>query len=96
MHLNHVILLQKNLIKKDIPQVSQLKVRSALRRLKTNKSTVKDDIPAKVTKYLADELTEPLTVIITTAIKMASGQTYGRLPLLLQFPKNTLLQTSTN
>ena len=81
---------------KDIPQVSQLKVRSALRRLKTNKATVKDDIPARVIKYLADELTEPLTIIINTAFKMANGQTYGRQPLSHQFLKNTLLQILKN
>ena len=54
---------------KDIPQVSHLKVRSALRRLKTNKATVKDDVPAKIIKHLADELTEPLTIIFNTAIQ---------------------------
>ena len=53
----------------DIPIVSKSKVNLALKRLKTNKSTVKDDVPAKVIKYLANELTEPLTVIINTAIK---------------------------
>ena len=87
MHLNHVILLQKNLIKKDIPQVSQLKIRSALRRLKTNKSTVKDDIPAKVTKYLADELTEPLTVIITTAIKNGQWPDIWKTAIITPVPK---------
>ena len=53
----------------DIPKVSRSKVRVALRRLKTNKATVKDDIAAKVIKYLANELTEPHTKIINTAIQ---------------------------
>ena len=72
---------------KDIPQVSQLKVRSALRRLKTNKSTVKDDIPAKVTKYLADELTEPLTVIINTAIKNGQWPDIWKTAIITPVPK---------
>ena len=32
----------------DIPQVSQLKVRQCLKKLKTNEATVKDDVPAKI------------------------------------------------
>ena len=74
--------------KKDIPHVSHLKVRQCLRKIKTNKATVKDDVPAKVVKYLADELAEPLTLIIIQQSKMVSGQTYGKRPPLHQSQRN--------
>ena len=38
----------------DIPQISQSKVRQCLRNFKTNKATVKDDIPTKIVKYLSN------------------------------------------
>ena len=71
----------------DFPQVSQSKVRSALKRLKTNKATVKGDIPARVTKFLADELTEPLTVIINTAIKNGEWPDVWKLATITPVPK---------
>ena len=48
---------------------------------------MKDDVPAKVIKYLANELTEPLTVIINTAIKKGQWPDIWKTATITPVPK---------
>ena len=72
----------------DIPQVAQSNVRSCLKSLRTNKATVHDDIPAKIVKYLANELTQPLTLIINTAIRKGQWPDIWKTAIITPIPKN--------
>ena len=55
--------------------------------MKTNKATVKDDVPAKVVKYLADELAEPLTLIINSAIQNGQWPDIWKTATITPIPK---------
>ena len=70
-----------------VPQVTQSKVRKILGTLKINKATVKDDVPAKVLKYIADEIAEPLTIIINTAIKKGQWPDAWKTATITPIPK---------
>ena len=54
--------------KSSVPQFSSSEVWFALSRINTNKSTVSDDIPAKLLKRFAAYFAEPLTDIYNTAL----------------------------
>ena len=62
-------------------------MRQYLRKLKTNKATVKDDVPAKIVNFLADELTEPLTLIINTALKNGQWPDIWKTATITPIPK---------
>ena len=71
----------------DIPHISQSKVRFLLKKLSTNKATVKDDVPAKIIKHLAEELVEPLTLIINTGIKNGQWPDIWKTATITPIPK---------
>ena len=53
----------------EIPQVTEEEVFKTLNEIKTNKSSVRGDVPGKVWKHLAKQLKKPLTNVINTSIK---------------------------
>ena len=55
--------------KSGIPKLSPAKVWFALTKLNPNKSTVPGDFPAKLSKYFAAYLAEPLADIINTSVE---------------------------
>ena len=55
--------------KKNVPQFLPAQVWFALTQLKTNKSTVSGDIPAKLIKQFAAYLAEPFTDILNTSVR---------------------------
>ena len=63
----------------DIPQIIPSQVWLKLTRIKTNKSTIPGDLPAKVIKQFAAYLAEPLTDIINCSIRR------GEYPSLYKF-----------
>ena len=55
---------------KPTPVLTEYQVYEFLKRIKTNTATVKDDIPSKVIKEFACELSAPITEIINTMVKL--------------------------
>ena len=58
-----------------------------MRNLRTNKATVNGDVHAKVLKYLAYELAEPLTLIINTAIRNGQWPDIWKIATITPVPK---------
>ena len=54
--------------KNEIPQLKEVQVWDLLTHLKTNKSTVQGDLPAKLYKELAAYISEPLTHVFNTSL----------------------------
>ena len=54
---------------KDVPKFQPSQVRLHLTKIKTNKSTVPGDFPAKLIKHFAAYLAEPFTDVLNTSIK---------------------------
>ena len=55
---------------KPTPKLAEHQVYEYLRKIKTNTSTVKGDIPAKVLKEFACEIATPLSDIINTMVQL--------------------------
>ena len=68
-----------SLSSEDIPQFHPAQVWQILAQLKTNKSTVSGDFPAKLIKHFAAYIAEPLSDIINTGIRR------GEYPQLYKF-----------
>ena len=68
---------------RDIPTFSPARVWFALLKLKTNKSTVEGDFPAKLCKHFAAYLAEPLSDILNTAVRR------GEYPEIYKFEVST-------
>ena len=54
---------------KSMPKIEPYQVHEYLRRIKTNTATVKGDIPAKIIKEFAPELSEPLSNILNCMVE---------------------------
>ena len=54
---------------KPMPIIEPYEVFEYLKKIKTNTATVKDDVPAKLIKEFAPELSDPLSDIITCMIQ---------------------------
>ena len=74
-------------------QLHQSQVWLALSRIATNKSTVPGDFPAKLIKYFAAYLAEPLTHIFNTSIRRVNILGYTSLKSAPLSPKLTHLKT---
>ena len=68
---------------KDVPQFHPIHVWDMLTKIKTNKSTVPGDFPAKLIKHFAAYLAEPLTDILNTSIRR------GEYPKVYNFEVST-------
>ena len=68
---------------KDVPQFHPAHVWDMLTKIKTNKSTVPGDFPAKLIKHFAAYLAEPLTDILNTSINR------GEYPKVYKFEVST-------
>ena len=55
--------------KNDVPVINEKNVLEVLLSLNVSKSTRKNDIPAKILKHFAKEISEPLTMIINNCIQ---------------------------
>ena len=71
----------------DIPQFKPSEVWLLLAKIKTNKSTVPGDLPAKVIKQFAAYIAEPLTDIINTAIKRGEYPNLYKVEVCTPVPK---------
>ena len=72
---------------KDIPVISVSCVEKLLSELNTNKSTPKDDIPAKIIKKFSTSLSVPLTNLINSAIKEGSWPQIFKEEIITPVPK---------
>ena len=68
---------------KPVPSVSSARLYEILREIKTNKSTIRNDIPAKIIKEFADEISTPLSFLINNIIKD------GKYPVLYKMERVT-------
>ena len=78
---------------KPMPQISPEELYEILDKIKTNKSTIINDIPAKIIKEFAVDLAEPLSFLINNIMRN------GQYPKLYKFERvtpvpNCLLYTS--
>ena len=71
----------------DIPVVSIGDVRMSLAQMDTNKSNVKDDVPAKILKCFADQLAKPVADVINTSIKQGCWPDMLKLEIVTPVPK---------
>ena len=72
---------------KPTPILEEYQVYEFLKRIKTNTSTVKNDIPAKLIKEFACELAKPLTDIINTMVRLGQFPDIWKLEMVLPVPK---------
>ena len=71
----------------DIPQFKTNQVWLKLSRIKTNKSTVPGDLPAKLIKQFAAYLVEPLTDIINCSLKRGEYPNLYKFEFITPVPK---------
>ena len=76
-----------------VPEVSPVKVREYIRKMKTKKSTVEGDIPAKIIKECANYLCLPLADIINTGIRRGEWSDIWKSELITPIPKCFPLKT---
>ena len=72
---------------KPTPILEEYQVYEFLKRIKTNTSTVKNDIPAKLIKEFACELAKPLTDIINTMVRLGQFPDIWKLEMVSPVPK---------
>ena len=79
---------------KPAPVIEAHEVYEYLRRIKTNTATVKDDIPARIIKEFAPELSDPLADIITCMVSRGEFPNIWKLEMvtaaLKVFPSATI------
>ena len=71
----------------DIPVVSVTDVESTLDQMDPNKSSVQDDVPAKLLKYFAKQLARPVADVINTSIKQGCWPDILKLEIVTPVPK---------
>ena len=78
---------------KSTPKVEAFQVYEFLKKIKTNTATVKDDIPAKLIKEFAPELSDPLANIINCMVERGEFPHCWKLemvtPAAKKFPSST-------
>ena len=72
---------------KSTPILAEHQVYEYLKRIKTNTSTVKDDIPAKIIKEFACELAAPLTDVINTMVILGEFPDIWKVEIVSPVPK---------
>ena len=71
----------------EIPIIEESEVIAALKEIDTNKSNVKDDIPAKILKEFASHLGKPIADIINTSIRQGAWPDIFKLEMVTPVPK---------
>ena len=71
----------------DIPVVSVDHVRAILAQMDTNKSNVKDDVPAKILKHFAVQLAKPVANVINSSIRQGCWPDILKLEIVTPVPK---------
>ena len=71
----------------DIPKVSVEDVKVALAQMDSNKSNVQNDVPAKVLKYVADQLAKPVADVINSSIRQGIWPDVLKLEIVTPVPK---------
>ena len=77
----------------DILRISNSEVLEALRSMKVNKSAPKGDIPAKIFKRFADQLSGPITSLINDCIEQGSWPKFLKMETVTPVPKIKSPQT---
>ena len=72
---------------KPTPKLEAYEVYEYLKRIKTNTSTVKGDLPAKINKEFACELSEPLTNILNCMVERGEYPNIWKLEMVTPAPK---------
>ena len=72
---------------KPIPVIEAHEVYEYLKRIKTNTSTVKDDVPAKIIKEFAPELSTPMADIISCMVTRGEFPNIWKLEMVSPAPK---------
>ena len=70
-----------------IPSFKPCQVKSKLEKLKTNKSVPPNDIPTKIVKMFAEELSIPLCDIINSSIRLGSWSKLYKAEMVTPVPK---------
>ena len=76
----------------DIPQLKQVQVWDILTRLKTNKSTIEGDIPAKIYKVMAAHIVEPLTHVFNACLTQGEYPAIYKYEICTSVPKKYPVQ----
>jgi len=76
-----------NFTDKDIPTVTEGKVKEFLDKINLKPSQVENDIPAKVVKNFSKELAKPLSIIINTAIRKGQWPNRWKHEVVTPVPK---------
>jgi hypothetical protein len=72
---------------KPVPVIQAHEVHEYLKRIKTNTSTVKDDIPAKIIKEFAPELSAPLADILDCMVRRGEYNNIWKIEMVTPAPK---------
>ena len=72
---------------KPTPVLEEYQVYEYLRKIKTNTSTVLNDIPAKIIKEFACELAKPLTDVINTMVSLGQYPNIWKIEIVSPVPK---------
>ena len=78
------------------PIITPGKVYKSLSNMKTSKATHPSDIPSKIVKEFAFELTEPVCHIFNVCLQEGYSRMLGNVPLSRPFPKFQTLRLLTN
>ena len=76
-----------------IPVISTVQVREYIKKMKTNKATLEDDIPAKLIKELASYICVPLADIINSGIRRGEWSDIWKSEIISPIPKSLPLKT---
>ena len=71
----------------DIPEVSLDEVISTLEKLDSNKSNVKEDVPAKILKHFARQVAKPFCDILNAAVKQGRWPNIFKVEIVTPVPK---------
>ena len=76
-----------NFSESEIPEISVEVVSATLAQMDTNKSNVKGDIPARILKQFAKEISIPVTHVINTSIRQGCWPDIFKLEIVTPVPK---------
>ena len=71
----------------DIPQFTEEQVKAVLSEMDTKKSNVKGDVPARILKQFAGELSRPVTVVINSSLRQGIWPNIYKLEIVTPVPK---------
>ena len=85
VELTHVLIPQ--FTPEDIPQLSQAQVKEYILKLKSNKATPPGDIPVKIIREFADQISIPLSDIINSSLKQGCWPDMYKKEVITPIPK---------